>query len=90
VFGGYGLLAQGLAVHCFLPQAGAGPHQPHPHRARCEPECGRRLLRLESRDVHQFDHRAVAFRQRGQRGDQVVAGSFGIDPLEEFLDLVLV
>src|SRR5580704_2615051 len=61
-----------------LAQPGARPEQPHPDRAGREPERGGCLLRSESRDIDQFDHRTVPFRQHGQLVDEVPADSFGI------------
>jgi len=78
------------AARGLLTQPGAGPHQPHPHRARRQPErrCG--LFRPQPGEVYEIDHRAIALGQRGQLGEQATPCSFGIDPLKQLIDLVQV
>jgi hypothetical protein len=68
-------------------QLGTGPHQPHPCRARRDPEhC--RLLRAQAGEVHKLDQRAIPVRQRAQPADQVAPRPFRVDAVEQFFDLI--
>ena len=55
-----------------------------------QPERGCRLIWPQPGDVDQLDHRAVSFWQQRQLGEQVPGCLFGVDPVEQLRDLVLV
>nr|WP_220140406.1 hypothetical protein [Kitasatospora acidiphila] len=76
------------ATSAVPPQAGPGPHQPHPQRARRHAEHARCLPGRQAGEVDQLHHGPVGPGQRGQLADQMPAGPLGVDPVEQLLDLV--